>query len=256
MIRRNAGGRVVALVSGKGGVGKSTLALALADVWAAALKPGTVALLDFDPQGGATVAAGVPAAADPLRAQAIAAHGFQLYPGGRALAGADEDALAHRLELARMGAALVVVDLSPALTDGPHAVTLPLADPLVIVARCDAAGLPNVAEAVALATAAGCPWAIVPTMQKRTALSREAEAFLRGRYGGRVTRTTIPEDAKAAEAAGAGRPVTATAPRAKVSAAMRALVAELDARAACPVSGAACPDSGHDDAASPREAIA
>lgn len=40
-------GRVVALVSGKGGVGKSTLALALADVWRSVLEPEAVALLDF-----------------------------------------------------------------------------------------------------------------------------------------------------------------------------------------------------------------
>lgn len=221
-------GRVVALVSGKGGVGKSTLALALADVWRAALAPATVAVLDFDPQGGATVAAGVPTAADPLHAAPVPVHGVQLHPGGRALAGATEAALAGALTAAARAAALVVVDLSPALTDAPHAVTLPAADPLLIVARCDAAGLPNVAEAVALASAAGRPWWIVPTFRKNTALAREAEAFLRGRYGDRVTRTTIPEDAKAAEAAGAGRPVTMTAPRAKVAAAIRALVAELD----------------------------
>ena len=44
-------GRVVALASGKGGVGKSTLALALADVWHSLLGPEAVALVDFDPQG-------------------------------------------------------------------------------------------------------------------------------------------------------------------------------------------------------------
>ena len=153
-------GRVVALVSGKGGVGKSTLALALADVWRATLAPEhgpeAVALLDFDPQGGATVAAGVQAAADPLRSLAISVHGFRLYPGGRALAGATAAALEGRLQTARQGATLVVVDLSPALTDEPHAVVLSAADPLLIVARCDAAGLSNVAEAVAFARAAGC----------------------------------------------------------------------------------------------------
>lgn len=229
---RPAAGRVVVLTSGKGGVGKSTLALALADVWRSLLEPEhgpeAVALLDFDPQGGATVAAGVPTAADPLRAAPVAVHGFRLYPGGRALAGATEEDLRSRLQAARGEAALVVVDLSPALTDAAHAVALPVADPLVIVARCDAAGLSNVAEAVAFAAAAARPWRIVPAFRKNTALAREAEAFLRARYGDRVTRATIPEDAKAAEAAGRGRPVTATAPRAKAAAAIRDLVAELD----------------------------
>jgi MinD-like ATPase involved in chromosome partitioning or flagellar assembly len=37
----------------------------------------------------------------------------------------------------------------------------------------------------------------------------------------------IPEDAKAAEAAGAGRPVTLTAPRGRAAGAVRELVAEL-----------------------------
>ncbi len=220
-------GRVVALASGKGGVGKSTLALALADVWRSLLEPETVALVDLDPQGGATVAAGVPAARDPLRSEPVTVHGFRLYSGGRALAGATEPELERRLHTAMATAALVVVDLSPALTDAPHAVTLPLSEPLLIVARCDAAGLPNVAEVVALAGAAGCSWWIVPTFRKNTALSREAEAFLRGRYADRVTRTVIPEDAKAAEAAGAGRPVTLTAPRGRAAGAVRELVAEL-----------------------------
>lgn len=58
-----------------------------------------------------------------------------------------------------------------------------------------------------------------------------AEAFLRGRYGDRVTAAVVPDDAKAAEAPGMGRPVTLTAPRAKVAAAVRALVAELDGEA-------------------------
>lgn len=216
--------RTFVLASGKGGVGKSTLALALADVLR---DSGPVALMDFDPQGGVTVAAGCATPSDPLRASPVEVHGVTLYPGGRALAIASDHDLAERLHDAQLSSAAVVVDLSPALTDSPHAVAIAEADPLLIIARCDAAGLPNVAETAALAVGAGVPWWIVPTFRQGTALSREAEAFLRGRYGHHVTRTAIPMDAKAAEAAGAGRPVTLTAPRAKVSQAVRDLVAEL-----------------------------
>lgn len=218
--------RVVVLASGKGGVGKSTLALALADVWATAGH--AVALVDFDPQGGVTRAAGVtcPTWADGPPGP-VEAHGLALWPAGRALADLGAPVLADRLEAARKGADLVVVDLSPALTDAAHAVALEAADVLAVVARCDAAGLPNVAETVALAAAAGVPCRVVPTFRGGTGLSREAEAFLRGRYGDAVTVATIPTDAKAAEAAGRALPVTRSARRAKVSDAVRAVAAEL-----------------------------
>jgi cellulose biosynthesis protein BcsQ len=220
------GGRVVALASGKGGVGKSTLALALADVWAAAGH--RVALVDFDAQAGVTRAAGVPVPTwDTGSPGPVDVHGLTLWPAGRALADLGAGVLAERLAAARADAALVVVDLSPALTDAAHAVALDAADVLAVVARCDAAGLPNVAETVALAHAAGVRCRVVPTFRGGTGLAREAEAFFRGRYGDAVTRATIPTDAKAAEAAGRGLPVTRSARRAKVSDAVRAVAAEL-----------------------------
>jgi chromosome partitioning protein len=219
------GGRVVVLCSGKGGVGKSTLALALADVWATAGH--RVAVVDFDPQGGVTRAAGLPTSADPLETPPGEVHGLHLWPSGRSLADATPAALADRLAAARANADLVVVDLSPALTDAAHAVALEVAAVVVVVARCDAAGLPNVAEAVALAQGARVPCRVVPTFRGPTGLAREAEAFLRGRYGALVTAAAVPSDAKAAEAAGRALPVTRSAKRAKVSDAVRGVAAEL-----------------------------
>jgi cellulose biosynthesis protein BcsQ len=64
-------------------------------------------------------------------------------------------------------------------------------------------------------------------MLNRTALSRESEALLRQRYGDAVTTTVIPMDARAAEAAGIGRPLTQTAPRSRAAVAIHALAAEL-----------------------------
>lgn len=237
-MRNPSAALVVPLISGKGGVGKSTLALALAAAWRDLGR--TVALVDADPQGGLTLAAGVPTPADPLRAPPLMVHGLTLWPAGRALAAADVGELTERLEAAATGVELVLVDCSPALTDAAHAAALPMAagftmadgrtaaaGVVLVVARLDAAGLPNVAEAVALATAAGARVRVVPTFRGNTGLSREAEAFLRGRYGDQVTAAVVPTDARAAEAPGRGAPVVDTAPRSKATAAVRALAAEL-----------------------------
>ena len=219
---------VLALISGKGGVAKSTLALALADTFASARE--RVALVDMDPQAGATLAAGLSRPESPLTDPGVLVHGFTLFRSSRGLSEATASALVRRLESARDGAGMVVVDLSPALTDAGHAEVLDVATLIVVCARCDAAGLPNVAEAVRLAQSAGVPFVVVPTFKGTTGLAREAEAFLRGRYSDAVTRATIPTDAKAAESVGAGKPVTQTAKRAKVSEAVRTLATELGAR--------------------------
>jgi cellulose biosynthesis protein BcsQ len=221
---------IVLVASGKGGTGKSTLALALAEVWASTGR--RVALVDADPQAGATTAAGLAPVEDPLAALPVDAHGFALHPAGRALAAADAGAHADRIRRAATVAEVVVVDASPALTDPAHAGALAVAleaeGALVLVAaRTDAAGLPSVAEAVAMADAAGVALQVVPTFTGGTGLARESLAFLRGRYGDRVTVATIPQDARAAEAAGVGRPVTRTARRSRVAEAVRALAAEL-----------------------------
>lgn len=218
-------GRVVLVASGKGGTGKSTLALALAHAWAATgLR---VALVDADPQAGVTTAAGLAPAADPLTASPAAAHGLALYPAGRALAGAHPEAHGARVRRAADAAEVVVVDASPALGDAGHAGAWPLADLVLVAARCDAAGLPSVAETVALAEAAGKRVRVVPTFLAPTGLAKESHAFLRGRYGDRLVVAAIPQDARAAEAAGVGRPVTLTAPRSRVADAVRALAEEL-----------------------------
>lgn len=216
---------VLALISGKGGVGKSTLALALGDAFAS--RGHRVAVVDLDPQGGATLAAGVTRPEDPLAADPSPAHGFMLYPSGRPLADAPVDALAARLSRAHDSADVLVLDLSPSLTDAAHMAAMQVATLAVVIARTDAAGLPNAGEAVGLAKASGVPFVVVPSIKGPTGLAREAEAFLRGRYGEAVASTAIPLDAKAAEAAGLARPVTQTAKRAKVSQAVHALADEL-----------------------------
>ena len=222
---------VLLFASGKGGTGKSTLALALADWWA---RTGArVVLVDADPQAGCTTAAGCPPVASALAAlEPVPVHGFTLYPAGRPLASSPVAEQAARLMAARKGADVVLVDCSPALTDAAHLAALPLASLVVVCARTDAAGLRNVAETVDVATGAGVAVVVVPTFRTSTGLSREAEAFLRGRYGDAVTVATFPNDARAAEAAGAGVPVPTHAPRSKAAQAAAALREELVSRLA------------------------
>lgn len=217
---------LVVLASGKGGTGKTTLALALAAAWRT---PGrTVGLVDGDAQAGATRAAGITPPPDPLTADPLAVHGLTLWRGGRALADATTGALAARLTAAAGVCDVVVVDASPAITDAGHAAAFPRAAVVLVVARCDAAGLAHAEETVSLADADGVPVVrIVPTFAGPTTLAREALAWMRGRFGDRVTLTTIPADVRAAEAPGKGAPVLDTAPRSRVSQAVRALADEL-----------------------------
>lgn len=221
--------RIVAVASGKGGTGKTTLALALADVWARMGR--RVALVDIDPQAGATRALGQLPPEDPLTAtpwHTDTPAPFAVLSGGRTLATASDRELRHRLEEAALGAELVVVDLGPSITDAPHATLFSLPALVVVAARCDAMGLANVAETVEVARASGRVVRVVPTFRTGTGLARESEAFLRGRYAGAVTATAFPSDAKAAEAAAKGRPVTTTAARGRAADAVRALALELD----------------------------
>lgn len=217
--------QVIVLASGKGGCGRTTTALALAASWRDAGH--RVALLDLDPQAGATLAAGVRPPADPVRSHPVEVHGFRLWPAGRALAAAAATQLSDRLSAARRGADVVIADLSPALTDAGHAAAVPAADLVAVVARLDAAGLPHVEEVVDYARAHSRPWRIVPTFRAGTRLSGEAETFLRGRFDSRVTQAVVPTDARAAEAPSRRAPVTDTARRARVTVAVRALADEL-----------------------------
>jgi chromosome partitioning protein len=218
---------VVVIASGKGGTGKTTVALALADVWAR--RGHRVALLDADPQAGATTVAGVEPVADPLTAAPVAVHGFTLYPSGRALALADVAAHRTRLAQAQAHATVVVVDVGPSLTDAAHAAAFAAAACVVVAARTDAAGLRNTHEVVQLAAQAGALSLVVPTFASGTGLSRETAAFLRGRYPD-CAAVAVPMDARAADAAALGQPVTTTARRSRAALALLALADAIASR--------------------------
>ncbi len=221
-----AGKHVIAVLSGKGGVGKTTIALAVAALWA---RDGlSVALVDLDPQAGATLASGVPRSAAPLRAAPQRSHGVMLYPSGRALAASSVEDLSRHLAAATHSASLTLIDLSPALTDASHVAALRHhASFALVVARTDAAGLANAEEAVELCTQMGCPYLVALALKGHTSLAREAEAFLRGRFGARVAQTTVPLDARAAEAAAAKKPVPLFARNSRAGLALESLAREI-----------------------------
>src|SRR5688500_17676769 len=95
-VRQSDTARIIAVGSGKGGTGKTTVAAALA--FALANEHGRdVALVDLDPQGSLTRFTGHRAVADPLQADPVVVHGMTLYRGGATLAGVSPTALAHHL---------------------------------------------------------------------------------------------------------------------------------------------------------------
>lgn len=225
---------MLAVASGKGGTGKTTLALALGHMLAAAHKV-DAALLDLDPQAGLTDYAGLEPSDDPLREEPSTAHGLRVYRGGRPLAHASEREVGRHLERAVAASGLVVADLSPAWGDAAHRVVLAreLAG-LVLAVRLDGGGLKAAQELAGLAQQRNVPFRIVPTFAKRWAISQTVLKSLRAFYGDRVTTTVVPEESKAAECVAAGEPVTVYAPRSRVAEAVRALTDELAATMLAP----------------------
>jgi chromosome partitioning protein len=220
--------QLVALASGKGGTGKTTLALALAHVLAE--QTGAVAVLDLDPQAGLTDYASLDPVDDPLRAEPADVYGLTVYRGGRPLARAGSTELSALVQrpFSETAARWIVADLSPAWGDAAHAVVLARPETTLILAvKLDGGGLKAARELTALAESRGVPYRIVPTFGKRWALAQGVLHSLRGFYGDRVTDAVVPEDVKAAEAVAAGQPVTLFAPRSRAAGAVRDVAAEL-----------------------------
>ena len=220
-------GRLIAVASGKGGVGKTTLALGVAWSLSQLTHGARITVLDADPQAGATSALGLTPPRSPLHTPAVMHDGMAIYRASRALALARTGDVTTWIERARSSADATVIDLSPALTDAMHAATLRARPFFLVAARCDAAGFPNLRETVALLRHHHCPLLVVPTFASRTRLARDAEDCLRAEFGRVVASSAIPNEARAAEAPISYRPVTASAPRSRAALAIHAVVSEL-----------------------------
>jgi chromosome partitioning protein len=214
--------RVIAVASGKGGTGKSTLALALGHaLWTDCGIP--VTLLDLDPQAGLTDYAGLSPTDDPLRDEPAIKHAMAIFRSGRALAHASDEEMAAHIQRATEGPGLVVVDLPPALSDVGHRVLFGRPDvQLLCAVRADIGGMRATGEVTALAQARGVPYRLVPTFGSRLAIALAAQSWMMTEYGDRVLEP-IPEDAWAMHAPAHRKPVTLSAPKANVSRAIRSL---------------------------------
>lgn len=152
--------KVIVLASGKGGVGKTTLAAHLA-VAAEQAGDGPVVMVDTDPQGSL---------ADWWNAREQETPRF---------ATAALDSLAAQLErLAAAGFALAVLDTPPTVTAGVAAVVR-LADLVLVPARPSPHDLRAVGHTIDIIEAADRPHAFVVTMAKPAArLTAQAVAAL------------------------------------------------------------------------------
>ncbi|MDF1504283.1 ParA family protein [Roseisolibacter sp. H3M3-2] len=226
-VRQSDTARIVAVGSGKGGTGKTTVAAALA--FALAQEHGRdVALIDFDPQGSLTRFTGQRAVADPLRAEPVAVHGMTLYRGGATLAGVSPSALATHLARAAAPGRTLVVDMRPMLDDPGHSVVL--AQPhvfLLVVPELNPESIPEARKLAAMAEARGVPFRVVGNKEENRRPVKRALEFLSTGFGTEMSQVVIKRGAAVAEAHERQLPVTAYAPDSPPGRAIRQLADEL-----------------------------
>lgn len=224
--------RIVAIAAGRGGSAKTTLTFAVGDVLHRLRGLSDVALLDLDPQANLTSYAGEEPVGDPLTAAGVTVHGMTLYRGGRALATASvADRARHTDRALSEGSPdrVVIADLPPALHDPSHRILFERDDVLWMGAiRAEPGSFQSLNELVAMCARAQASYVLVPTFHvtNRSVISATTMA-LRSQHAGHVSRTVIPDDSKAKECVLSAMPVTAFAPRAKVSLSVVALVDEV-----------------------------
>jgi septum site-determining protein MinD len=209
---------IVAITGGKGGVGKSTVALNLAHALDGLLVDADLAMADLPAGGG-------PDLHDVLAGRAIAMeavgrrHGLGVLPCGRTLAGARAaDVTALEPVLDRLARCLgdVVVDC-PAGLSAAAGVPLLVADAAVVVTEATAAAMGDAIRARELARELDAPLAAVAVNRAR----QPDERAIADALGAPVT--TIPDSSPLHRAQRRGRPVASLAPEAPAAEAVAAL---------------------------------
>jgi cellulose biosynthesis protein BcsQ len=226
-VRQSDSGRVLAVGSGKGGTGKTTLAAAIGFALASEHHR-DIALVDFDPQGSLTRFTGQRAVADPLHAEPVQVHGMALYRGGATLAGVSASALRTHLARAVKPGRTTIVDLRPMLDDAGHAVILDDSRTfLLIVPELNPESIPETRKLAAMAESRGVAYRIVGNKEENRRPVKRALGFLASGFGAQLSEVVIRRGAAVAEAHERLQPVTAYAPDSPPALAIRALAAEL-----------------------------
>lgn len=227
---------VLAIVSGKGGVGKTTTAVALA----AALAPTRrTVLVDLDPTGGASYASGHDPSVLADRATAVGAMTELPMPartpeGYGLLAGTPD--LERRAALVRQAierfrtlqADVVIIDAPPGFGLLPQSAVV-VADAILVPLLLEPLAIRTTEHILGLLEGLGASaklLGILPTaVEKRRALVADQLQQIKG-YETRVFEP-IPRLVAVAESALAGRSILAYAPRSPASAAYRALAGAI-----------------------------
>lgn len=252
------GPRVLAVASGKGGVGKTSTALALAAIYAEA--GGRVLVVDLDPQASASSWLAVEHPGGPSLVDVLAGEaqldqlarpspwaGVDVVPAAAGLAGAERAlagqpmaALGLRRAVGRAGGRWrwILADCGPGLG---LLTTSAVAASTTVLATTEAgmlglAGLVDLAELVEgigdHVTPAPRLVAVLPCkVDARLRLTRAALEALRGRWAGLVL-DPIPATVRLAEAAALRQPITTFDPEGTATLAYRAAAVEIERRLA------------------------
>lgn len=225
--------KLLTVAGAKGGCGKSTSAINLA---AELANLGyRVSLVDLDPQASGSLALGQLPAPDPWKDPPVAielngAKGeLWLRRGGRGLLGAGAGDVPPLL--ADPDADVIVADTPPSL--GPLSLAaLDKADLALVPLQptpLDLPALRDIAEVLNGSVERGATKlrAILVRVQPRRLLTRDVEEHLLENYPDALYGVQIPEDVRAAESTGYGRPLLAYAPTSRAAIAYRNLARDV-----------------------------